>query len=344
MIKILRRLSIVLVITSLILSVFCIASYAEGSESVDPPQDLPSEEGSTDNVVDVSDIPQHILQFVKAMEENNVTVTIKYTKDSAIDDEVYYEVGYDELKEQLYLTFSTGFGEGYSVYDKENTPYIDGLKINDTFVENDTYPYRYYLTDPTVSYTVIVKTVYSDSILGTFEKLQNGDASILDLFENPVLAMQVIYYAIAIVSLILSVILSRKVKSTKAKTSNEIAAAVATTNEESKAELTAKITELILNTLSPMLASCVKSNQSVVKAVALANSKSKDAPIALLDELATVSQSDILELIENLKNSVVEAINSEDAERENTLNVLTALSETSNTDESVEETSTPSIF
>lgn len=344
MIKFLRRLSIVLVITSLILSVFCIASYAEGSESVDPPQDLPPEEGSTDTIVDVGDVPQHILQFVKTMDENKVTVTIKYTKDSAVDDGVFYEIGYDELKEQVYLMVSTAFGEGYSVYDKESTPYIDGLKINDAFVESDTYPYRYYLTDPTVSYTIVVKTVYSDSILGTLEKIQNGDASILDLFENPVLAMQVIYYAIAVVSLILSVILSRKVKSTKAKTSDEIAAAVATTNEAGKAELTAKITELILSTLSPMLASCVKSNQSVVKAVALSNSKAKDAPIALLDELATVSQSDILELIENLKNSVTEAINSENAERESTLNALTALSETSITDEPVEDSSTPSIF
>lgn len=336
--KLLRTLLVLMVLT-LTLSAVCFTSYADELDLVDPPQDLPAEEGSTDIIEDeLSGIPPHITQFVKSMDENDVKVTINYTRDSAFSAGVYYEIGYDELTEQVYLELFTYLEEGYAIYDKDTTVYIDGIKINDTFLECDPYVYRYYLTDPTVSYTITVKTVYTDSFMGTLAKIQNGDASILDLFENPVLAMQVIYYAIAIVSLILSVILSRKVKTTKAKTSNEIAAAVAASNEESKVALITDVTNLILNNIAPMLDTCVKSNQNVVKAIALSNSKSKDAPLAILDVLATVSQADLTEVIEKLKTDISNAIASEDAERENTLSILHTIADNASVEETVNNT------
>ena len=299
-----------------ILSVCFVTSYAD-----DTPQDLPTEESSA--------IPSHIQTFLDTAEANGTWYELTYTADSVVSDYVYMEPGYDELKQQLYFELIFDLPDGYTIYDKEDTPYVDGVKINEEYLA--TRPYKVYITDPLVNYTVLVKVVYEDGIAGLVAKFQNGDASLLDLFDNPVMLMQVIYYALAVFSIVFGAVVAAKSRKHKSKTSNDIAnetvAAVNSAGAATKDELVSAVTSIILDNIAPVLNACVHSNTNVVKAIALSNSKSKDAPVTLLDVLSDSSNIDIAELLTNLKNEAVAKIESEEAERVSTLNALQTIAE-----------------
>jgi hypothetical protein len=293
-----------------------VTSYADGT-----PQDQPTEEPSA--------IPSHIQKFLDTAEANGTWYELTYTADSVVSDYVYMEPGYDELKQQLYFELVFDLPDGYTIYDKEDTPYIDGVKINGEYLA--TRPYKVYITDPLVNYTVLVKVVYEDSAAGVLAKLQNGDASLLDLFDNPVMLMQIAYYALAVFSIIFGAVIAAKSRKHKSKTSTDIAnetvSAVTSAGAATKEELTSAVTSIILDNIAPVLNACVHSNANVVKAIALSNSKSKDAPITLLDVLSDSSNIDITNLLTNLKNEAIAKIESEETERANTLSALQTIAE-----------------
>ena len=317
MTKFIRKPIAFVLIFILTLSVFWMTSYAD-----DTPQDLPTEESSA--------IPDSVTQFLDAAIANGTDCIVKYTSDSVLSEGVYLEPGYDELTKQLYFEIVVDLPDGYTIFDKENTPYIDGIKINEEFL-NIPRPYKVSLTDPAVSYTVLVKIVYEDGIAGTVAKIQNGDASLLDLFDNPVMLMQVVYYILAAVSVILGAVITARSRKHKAKTSNDIAskteAAVAAASGAAKQELVDSVTALILEKIGPMLEACVHSNKNVVKAIAVSNSKAKDAPITLLDILEDSSNLDVTELLNSLRLDAIAKIEASETERANTLNMLKAISE-----------------
>lgn len=300
-----------------ILSVCFVTSYAD-----DTPQDLPTEESSA--------IPSHIQTFLDTAEANGTWYELTYTADSVVSDYVYMEPGYDELKQQLYFELVFDLPDGYTIYDKEDTPYVDGVKINEEYLA--TRPYKVYVTDPLVNYTVLVKVVYEDGIAGLVAKFQNGDASLLDLFDNPVMLMQVVYYALAVFSIVFGAVVAAKSRKHKSKTSNDIAnetvAAVNSAGAATKDELVSAVTSIILDNIAPVLNACVHSNTNVVKAIALSNSKAKDAPVTLLDVLSDSSNIDIAELLTNLRTEVVAKLKAEEDARAETLEVLHAIADT----------------
>ena len=317
MLKTTRRALIFFVILITILPSCFVTSYAD-----DAPQDLPTEESSA--------IPKHIQEFVDIAEANGTYYELNYTADSVVSDYVYMEPGYDELTQQLYFEIVFDLPDGYAIYDKAETPYIDGVKVNSDFLA--TRPYKVYVTDPLVNYTVLVKIVYEDSMAGTVAKIQNGDASLLDLFDNPVMLMQVVYYALAVFSIIFGTVVAAKSRKHKSKTSNDIAnetvAAVNSAGTATKNELVSAVTSIILDNIAPVLNACVRSNTNVVKAIALSNSKSKDAPVTLLDVLSDSSNIDITELLTNLRTEVVAKLKAEEDVRTETLEMLHAIADT----------------
>ena len=278
-----------------------------------------------------SRLPEHISQFLKDMEANNADCTIEFTSDSADCINIYYEVGYDELKEQLYFEIISNLPSGYAIYDVPETPYLDGVKINDTFLATPKLPYKYYLTDPTVSYTILVKTVYTEGMAGTLAKIQDGKANILDLFESPAILAQSAYYVLALVTLMLSFILTARGKKYKAKTSQEIANgtanAVAETGAQTKSELIDTVRKEVLEKIIPLVEACLRSNQNVVKAVAVSNSKAKDAPLTVLDILNDNSKINIEDVIDSLKEHVTAKLNLDEEKHNNVKTIVHAIAE-----------------
>lgn len=349
--KFFRRTLAFCIVITLALSVLCVASNAEEPiESEDLPQDLPPEEVPSENdtvedsAVDSSKIPAHILEFLDIMKANNSDCTIQYTSDS-VTDGVYYEVGYDELTEKLYFDICIDLGAGYSIYDVESTAYIDGIKVNGEYLATNSAPYRIYLTDPTLSYTVLVKTVYSDDFFGTMAKIYNGDADLLDLFSNPIIAFQAIYYILAIISIVLGIVVTCKSKKYKAKSSTEIAndtmAALTDTGTALKAEVVETAGKIILDRVTPVVDACLESCRNVVKAMAISSANSKGAPIDILNILDDMSKINISDVIDNLKSEITTKLNSEEAAKEETVALLDQIAATPVVEESPER---PSIF
>ena len=285
-------------------------------------------EGSTDSY---SGLPDRITQFVKEMDTNGVKVNIEFTNDSAVKTGVYYDLKYDELKEQLYFELTTTFSDGYTIYDALNTSYIDGVKVNNDFLATSNVPYRIVVTDPTISYNVLIKTVYSDSMAGTLAKIQDGKANILDLFESPTMLFQTAYYALAAISLIISTVLAIRYKKYKSKSSNEIATttvnAVSEAGAQTKAELVDTVSNIVVEKVVPIIEACLKSNQNVIKAVAVSNSKSKDAPLTVLDILNDNSKINISDIIDSLKKQVSEKLNLEETKHANVLGLVHSIVE-----------------
>lgn len=313
------RATLALLVLALTLSFFCITSYAEASDPTPPVQDLPTEEA-------VVGVPPHIADMITAMEANGTTYVVKFTGDSVYASDVYLEPGYDELVDKLYFDIVVELPEGYDVYNDAATEYVDGVKINDEFLATARLPHRIYITDPTLNYTVFVKTVYKDNLFGTLAKIYDGNATVLDLFDNPVMLAQTLYYSLAILSVVVSIILAIKYKKYKAKSSTDIAtetvAAVDHANVENSAELKRMITDALVTKIVPMVETCLKSNQDVVKAIAISNSKSKDAPLAILDLLGSNSKLNIDDIIGTLKEATSANIAAEDAAKEHTLQLL----------------------
>ena len=307
------------VITFLMCTMFLTTNvYADSSE--------PSE-----STVTSSRIPEHISQFLKDMESNNTDCKIEFTSDSADRINIYYEVGYDELKEQLYFEIISNLPSGYAIYDVPETPYLDGIKVNGEFLATASLPYKVYLTDPALSYTVIVKTVYSDGMLGTLAKIQDGRATILDLFESPAILFQSLYYVAAIASVIFGIIIAARGKKYKAKTSNEIANgtanAVAEATAKTKTELIDVVSSEVIGKIVPLIEACLSSNQNIVKAIAVSNSKAKDAPLTILDILNDNSKINISDIIDDLKQHITTKLNLDEEKHSNALNIVHAIAE-----------------
>ena len=349
--KFFRRTLAFCIVLTLALSVLCVASNAEEIiTSEDLPQDLPPEEVPSDNdtvedtTVDTSKVPAHILEFLEAMEANNSSCVIQYTSDS-VTEGVYYVVGYDELTEKLYFDICIDLGAGYSIYDVENTAYVDGIKVNGEYLATHSNPYRIYLTDPTLSYTILVKTVYSDDFFGTMAKLYNGDADLLDLFSNPVVAFQSVYYILAIISIIVGIVVTYKSKKYKAKSSTEIAndtrTALTDTSAALKADVVETVGNIILDRVTPVVDACLESCRNVVKAMAISSANSKGAPIDILDILDDMSKINISDVIDNLKSEITTKLNSEEAAKEETVALLDQIAATPAIEETPER---PSIF
>ena len=320
---------IVIFIIATLLAALSFSVLAETVSDI-PPEEPPQIEDSGEDVVETPLTP--LQEFVKTAKENGTVYEVKFTSDSVCTEGIYTELLYDELEDKLYLALVIDLPTGYVIYDNVDTEYTDGLKVNDAYAVLGNKPFKIYLDNPFTSYTIFVKTTYSETMYGTIAKIQDGNATILDLFENPVMLMQAAYYFIAAVSLIVASVLASKSKKYKAKTTDEIATAtentIKTTNDANKQELVSAVLNVVTEQLLPAINSCVSSNQSVVKAVALSNSKSKTAPVALLDVLHEVAEGITAETVAEETVATEQAIVAEEIKVEQT---VAALHEIANT-------------
>lgn len=328
------------IMLAILLAVLSFSVLAETVSDI-PPETPPQTEGSGEDIVEETTEPvlTPLQEFVKAAKENGTVYEVKFTSDSVCTEGIYVELLYDELEEKLYLALVTDLPTGYIIYDNIETDYTDGLKINDAYASLGNKPFKIYLDNPLTSYTIFVKTTYSDTMYGTIAKIQDGNATVLDLFENPVMLMQVIYYAIAAISIVAASALATRSKKIKVKTSEEVAAQTAsvynTSNEEFRLKLTSELLGVVNEKLMPALNTCVNTNQNVVKAIAISNSKDKNAPVALLDVLREVADATVETVVDEAIASAEKHIEESEARKTETITALHDIAESASTDSNI---------
>jgi hypothetical protein len=165
------------------------------------------------------------------------------------------------------------------------------------------------------NYTVEIRLVYSEGVLGTLAKISDGNFNWNTLIEEPLLLMQGLYYILAAISVLAGSFTILISKRRRVKTSDEIASKVDERVHEGCETLSVAYASVLQDNLLPLLNTVVDTNQAVIKAITLSTSKSKEAPVALLDVLKTVSDVNIEQDIEHARQEVLKNIEDTDIKR-----------------------------
>lgn len=136
----------------------------------------------------------------------NFTSDSVYKKDNIVTIELQKEA---DNSVTLYL--KQNYVLGYEIYDNPETPYIDGLKVDDNFVtdwkiENFTY---------NLDHTITIKTVYSSGVDGMLTAARDGDLS--KVFSNPLVLILIGCSLMVSGSIIVGSLILSKSKKTKIK-------------------------------------------------------------------------------------------------------------------------------
>lgn len=235
---------------------------------------------------------------------NPYSVSFKYTSDSTYHGGFTYETYSDNILNETGFKIICDLPIGHEIYDNPDTPHIDGIRINGNTVESLKFAIKDTCVD---AYTVDVRLVYSEGVLGDIAKMSDGTYDWTQLLANPVMLLQLGYWALAIITVIIGLITSLFGKKAKVKTADEIATSVKDAAEVSLEKIKNSVTETVIAEFTPVFQTLLKDIENVVKAVTLSTSKSKDAPLALLDVLQdTISSNDVNSLIENVRQAILE--------------------------------------
>lgn len=300
----------VLIMLSVLFSVCPFSVHAE--------EVLPEETPATSSEYEI------FVEKVTAVANAGYPQDISFTSDSVYNKGITLEPYTDILKFESGFVIKPDLPFGIEIYDDPNTDIVDGIRVNGKEVTSYTVPID---LDNPQSYLVEVRTVYAEGFAGTVAKISAGEFNWETLMGEPLLAMQIIYYAIAILSLIIGGLGVASSKKKKVKTADDIAAKVDSRVKEGYESLINNYTEILTNNLSPILQNMVQTNQAVVKAITLSTSKNKEAPVALLDLLKNVSDVDVEKAINAAREDVLKNIADTEAHRKAVHKVLTNIAD-----------------
>jgi hypothetical protein len=300
-----RKLVFILT-TIIVLGLFITTAYATEPED------------TTEITADTSTVVEPTLEdLVAAFAPYDCNVV--YTPDSVRNKGVWLEPWADTLRGTVGFTISTDLDFGTEIYDDPETDYIDGIRINGEVVTSKVYTIP---LDNPQDYIVDVKIVYMESLAGDIARISDGTYDWAKLLENPIVIMQIIYYAIAAISIIVGGIGALCAKKKKVKSADDIASAVQVQVSAGIDAFAIQFADMLKDQLLPIIQNSVDTNKSVVKAVALSTSKSKEAPVALLDTLKEISDVDTERMIEEARQAVLNHIANTDAQRANVRSTL----------------------
>lgn len=255
---------------------------------------------------------------------------VLYSADSTATEGVTLEPYVDDFTQTVGVKIVLDLPFGHTIYDDPSTDIIDGIRINGETVKS-----YYYAIDPDVILSddfgcnVVVKTVYKSDASGDIAKLLDGHFDADVLFSNPILVLQFVYYAISVVMLIASLFVLLFSKKKRVKTAEEITKTIDTKSDILDAKLAEYFDKAIAERILPIFQANTDSTQNVVKALALANSKDKNAPLAILDLLENVSSKDSAVLIENAKQTLQKSKDAANAHKETVMQTLKNIAEAS---------------
>lgn len=251
-------------------------------------------------------------------EDTAFEIRVTYTSDCAVKTGVYATASLDALTGQMLLLINDNLPAGYVIYDDGITEYIDGIRVNGQTVTSLQVP----IEPDTTCYEIVVKTTYAEGFVGALAQMSDGTYDWTKLLENPIGLLTALYYMLATCSILVSLILVFRGKSSKAKSAAEISKAV-TDAAHAAAQNT------IENEVLPIVSAFQNTAQSLVKAYALTTSKSKEAPVALLDVLNEVAAADAATIIAQAKEYVEASKNKAEVAKQNTINKLNEIANAS---------------
>lgn len=234
---------------------------------------------------------------------------IKFTSDSVYENLSILEIqsAYkDEETQLITVVFKEIPTLGYCIYDVPETEYIDGFKFDDSFVTN----WEVENVDFTVPHTLLIKTTYTDDIAGMLAAARDGDWSVL--LSNPLTLIQLFYYLLAAISVILGGFGLWKSKKQKVKTADEISNKVTQETKNSTTVLKNEAIALVTSIVTPIVTDIQNNTIAMIEAYILAQSNDPQAKLALIELLRTKTSSQVEDII----NSIITSINTENYNKE----------------------------
>ena len=150
------------------------------------------------------------------------------------------------------------------------------------------------------------------------------------------------YYLLAALSVIIGIIATVFGRKKKVKTSNEIADAVDTRAKEACGEMKTDFMSKVSDTLAPFFETMSKTQECIIEAIVLMNSKEDGSHMQALECLKRVSSTDVQAIISSVRDELSKTIQAKKAHKENTLETLTQIAET--TQEVSADVNTPPVL
>ena len=269
--------------------------------------------------VETSPIEDWASEVLKVIENHqNGNVNIIYTDDSVISSGILTGSEVDLLSKQVLFTIEPNLPAGYVIYDDPSTDYIDGIRLNGNTVTSYKVPIDY---TQDVDFTLVVKIVYAEGFTGALAQISDGTFDWTKLLENPIGLIMALYYVLATVSVVVSIVALWTGKNKKVKTANDISKSVTNSAD-------AAASKIIEEQVMPVVTAFQNTAQGLVKAFALTTSKSKEAPTALLDVLQSISSTDAAAAICQAKTLIAENRAAAETARQQTVENLKNIAQT----------------
>ena len=258
----------------------------------------------------------------------DISFVFEYTSDSPVTEGLHIRTYTDPISNESGVELVPEFGVGYVLYDDPATDIIDGIRINGEEVTSLRIP----LVGVTegMEYDVAVKVVYAEGASGDLAQILDGTFDYTKLLTNPIILFQIIYWACLAVTGLAGIVMLGKNKNKKVKTSEEIASKVSENSEAFKEKLLTAVTEIVKAEIVPLAQASVKSGKEAVKAILLSTSKSKDAPVALLDVFKESADIDISNLVDEVRKELKDAMLVQEEARTNAISELHTIANRAN--------------
>lgn len=247
-----------------------------------------------------------------------VTPTIKFTSDSVYTSEkaISYSVVENEDGTKA-LQLQEGNMLGYCIYDESGTDYIDGVKVDDVWLSKDWCIPNY---DDTVAHVITVKTVYTDDVAGMLASAKAGDFS--RLMSNPLMLIQLGYYILAAISLIVGGFGMLKSKAKKIKTMDDVIATVDKASGGALNEAYSKMLATVEGTLEPIMGQVLARLETLEQAMLLARAGDAESTLALLELFKKTANADMAAALDKIKADIVAAQKASDAKKAEAVSAL----------------------
>lgn len=251
------------------------------------------------------------------VQQTFVEPTIVISADS-VNDSIVWDVTYDAITDKNVLTISVE-DLGICVYDDPDTSYIDGIRVNGETVDSLKIP-----IDISKENKIIIRTTYKDDFTGVLAQIADGTYDYTNLLTNPVGIAMAGYYVLSFILTFCSVIAMLTGKNKKVKSSEDIAKAVDTRASEAFTLMSNKVSEI----LQPFTKSMFDTQESIVEAIVLMNSKDPNAHLEALECLKKVASTDIGSVISKIGTELQTNISNTQDHKQHVIEDLTKIAET----------------
>lgn len=247
-----------------------------------------------------------VLQLLMVLATSTVPTTpaISFTSDSVYTNNTFVTTTVTQEEDSSYtLHIEKEPTLGYCIFDNADTPYIEGVKLDDEFITDWVIP-NY---DPNVAHTLLVKTVYTDDIAGMLAAASKGDFT--KMLSNPVMLFQLVYYVLAVCSIIFGSVGIFKSRKLKAKSSAQIAEEVSNTANLSFTKMENVVSDIFTSSIIPVIQQVQKQNNNILEALIISKGTDADSHLALIDLLKnTSSNTDLEKLADKIKTQIKDSV------------------------------------